>query len=144
MNGTAKTRMKQYESLIHTAAILNRIDVALIKAVIHAESAGNPRAVSRAGAMGLMQLMPGTARDLGVRPFVAGENIEGGSRHLARLIKTFGGNLVHAIAAYNAGEETVKRYGGIPPYSETKTYVRRVLALKAESEMRTWQLTQLS
>ena len=130
MNETAKARMKQYETLIRSAALLNQIDVALIKAVIHAESAGDSRAISRAGAIGLMQLMPETARDLGVRPFVAQENIEGGSRHLARLIRSFGGNLVNAIAAYNAGEEAVRRYGGIPPYLETKTYVRRVLALK--------------
>jgi soluble lytic murein transglycosylase-like protein len=122
--------LKLYETAIKNAARENAVDPALIKAVIHAESAFNPGAISRKGAVGLMQLMPGTARDLGVRAHVAEENIDGGVRYLAYLLKQFGGNLSNAVAAYNAGEEAVRKYNGIPPYSETQEYVRRVLALK--------------
>lgn len=126
----AKLFLKKYESQISEAASTHKVDPALIKAVIHAESAFNPHAISPKGAIGLMQLMPSTARDLGVRPHDPEENIKGGAKHLARLLKTYSGNLVKAIAAYNAGEEAVNRYGGIPPYNETQTYVKRVMALK--------------
>jgi soluble lytic murein transglycosylase-like protein len=122
---------KKYQHIIEFAARTTAVDPALIKAVIHAESAFNPQAVSPKGALGLMQLMPGTARELGVRrPLTAEENIHGGARHLARLLRKYGGNLTFALAAYNAGEFAVERYRGIPPYNETQTYVRRVLALK--------------
>jgi hypothetical protein len=120
----------RYEAAIQGASELHDLDPALIKAVIHAESAFNPRAVSRKGAVGLMQLMPATARDLGVRPHNAEENIHGGVRYLAGLLRKFSGNLPFALAAYNAGEENVRRYGGIPPFSETRMYVKKVLALK--------------
>lgn len=121
-----------YSRAIHEAAQEHRIDPNLIKAVIHAESGFNPRAVSRKGAKGLMQLMPGTARMLGVRnAFVPEWNIQGGARYLAQLLKRYG-NEAHALAAYNAGDVPVLRYNGIPPYSETQEYVRRVLHLKKQ------------
>ena len=100
----------------------------LVTAVIRAESGFNPRAVSRKGARGLMQLMPATASNLGVRnSFDPRENIHGGVRHLRALIDRFPGNLPLAIAAYNAGESAVVTYGGIPPYPETQEYVGKVL-----------------
>lgn len=100
----------------------------LVTAVIRAESGFNPRAVSRKGAQGLMQLMPATASGLGVRnSFDPRENIHGGVRHLRGLIDRFPGNLPLAIAAYNAGERAVLAYGGIPPYPETQEYVGKVM-----------------
>jgi len=102
----------------------------LVTAVIRAESGFNPRAVSRKGAQGLMQLMPSTASVLGVRnSFDPRENIDGGVRHLRGLLDRFPGNLPFAIAAYNAGEKAVTAYGGIPPYPETQDYVVKVLRL---------------
>ncbi|HEV8474521.1 MAG TPA: lytic transglycosylase domain-containing protein [Methylomirabilota bacterium] len=108
----------------------------LVTAVIRAESGFNPRAVSRKGAQGLMQLMPATATTLGVRnSFDPRENIEGGVRHLRGLIDRFPGKLPLAIAAYNAGEKAVVTYGGIPPYPETQDYVVRVLRFYDGSDM---------
>lgn len=102
----------------------------LVTAVIRAESGFNPRAVSPKGARGLMQLMPATASNLGVRnSFDPRDNIHGGVRHLRGLIDRFPGNLPLAIAAYNAGEKAVLTYGGIPPYSETQDYVAKVMRL---------------
>ncbi len=121
-----------FREAIHHAARAHKVDPALIKAVIHAESAFNPRAVSPKGAIGLMQLMPSTARMLGVRnAFVPESNIEGGTSYLARLIRRYN-NVEHALAAYNAGDLHVQRYNGIPPFSETQEYVRRVLQLKKQ------------
>lgn len=103
------------------------VDPALVRAVIHAESNFNPLARSRKGAMGLMQLMPGTARDMGVKDTSnAAQNIEGGVKYLAWLLKRFNGDITKATAAYNAGPGTVEKYRGVPPYEETKTYVFRV------------------
>ena len=121
-----------YNAAINSAADEHQVDPALIKAVIHAESAFNPFAVSPKGAQGLMQLMPKTGRMLGLRnPFSPTSNIMAGTRYLAQLLKRFP-NEAHAIAAYNAGETPVTRYNGIPPYAETRAYVRRVLTLKKQ------------
>lgn len=104
------------------------LDPRLVRAVIYVESGEDPRAVSPKGAQGLMQLMPGTAGDLGVgNPFRPRENIQGGVSYLAALLQRFGGNVELALAAYNAGPGAVERHGGIPPYPETQRYVKRVL-----------------
>jgi soluble lytic murein transglycosylase-like protein len=102
----------------------------LVAAVIRVESGFNPRAVSPKGAQGLMQLMPATASQLGVRDaFDIVENIDGGVRHLRGLIERFANNLPLALAAYNAGEKAVQQHGGIPPYPETEQYVARILGI---------------
>ena len=106
----------------------HNIDVDLLASVVKAESGGNARAVSRAGAKGLMQLMPGTAAGLGVEDsFRPGENVRGGSAYLDALLTRYHDNLALALAAYNAGPEAVDRYHGIPPYHETRVYVARVI-----------------
>lgn len=103
------------------------VEEAIVRAVMHAESAFNPNAVSRAGAQGLMQLMPATAARFGVTDaFDPAQNIRGGVRYLAWLLKRFNGDLTLAAAGYNAGEGAVDRHGGVPPYRETQTYVQRV------------------
>ena len=104
-----------------------KLDPNLVYAIIRVESNFQRRAVSRAGAQGLMQLMPDTARHMGVRdPFNPAENIAGGTQYLAKLLEVFHGDLTKALAGYNAGPETVKRYKGVPPYKETQQYVRSV------------------
>ena len=114
-------------AIISRHAATFRLEEALVRAVIKAESGYNPRAVSKKGAQGLMQLMPDTARLLKVRdPLDAEENIRGGSRYLRLMLDEFNGNLDLALAAYNAGPNAVRRHGGIPPYEETRTYVDRV------------------
>lgn len=103
------------------------VEEAIVRAVMHAESAFNPNAISRAGAQGLMQLMPATAERFGVTDaFDPAQNIRGGVRYLAWLLKRFNGDLTLAAAGYNAGEGAVDRHGGVPPYRETQTYVQRV------------------
>lgn len=120
-----------YKAEIAAAAADFGVDTSLLRAVIHAESAFNPMALSNKGAQGLMQLMPGTAGDLGVADaFDAAQNIRGGARYLAQLLKSFNGNSQLATAAYNAGQGAVQKYHGIPPYDETQLYVQRVATLR--------------
>jgi soluble lytic murein transglycosylase-like protein len=118
-----------YDGAIAEAARSNAIDPKLVKSVMLIESAFNPAAVSRKGARGLMQLMPDTALHYGVQnSFDPSQNIAGGARHLSYLLGLYSGDLVRALAAYNAGEGAVARYGGVPPYSETRLYVSKGLA----------------
>jgi len=118
----------QYAELIHSIAAENGVDPALVKAIIRAESNFNRHAVSRKGAQGLMQLMPGTAGRYAVgNAFDPAENIRGGVRYLGFLQDRFPGQLHLAVAAYNAGENAVLKHNGIPPYAETRQYVARVL-----------------
>lgn len=127
-SAASRSDRRRYDALIRESARNAGIPPALVKAVIHAESAFDPEAVSKAGAMGLMQLMPGTARELGVlKPFRAEENVRGGTRYLRRLHDRYG-SWAYTLAAYNAGPTAVDRHGGIPPYAETQQYVRRVLS----------------
>lgn len=119
----------EYDHIISTCATKYGVNPSLIKAVIHAESGYNPNAVSSKGASGLMQLMPGTARSLKVsNSFDPKDNVEGGVKYLRFLLDTFHGDVSLAVAAYNAGLNKVAKYGGIPPYNETRTYVNRVLS----------------
>ena len=119
----------EYENIIRANAEKYGVSASLIKAVIHAESGYNPNAVSRKGASGLMQLMPGTARSLKVNnSFDPKDNVEGGVKYLRFLLDTFRGDVSLAVAAYNAGLNKVAKFGGIPPYAETRTYVNRVLS----------------
>jgi len=119
-----------FDAEIHSAAQRNAVDESLIRAIIHAESACHPDAVSPKGAQGLMQLMPATQDLLEVSdPFNPAANIAGGVRHLSDLMQQFGGDISLVAAAYNAGAGAVQKYGGIPPYDETREYVRRVTIL---------------
>jgi len=120
--------IKKYEGIIRQASSRFRVDPFLIKAVIKAESDFNNRAVSHKGAQGLMQLMPQTADAMEVKdPFNPAENIFGGTRYLSLLLGRYKNNKKLALAAYNAGPERVEDYQGIPPFSETKTFIKRVL-----------------
>lgn len=122
--------LRAYVHLIRAAAERYGVDTRLVEAIVQAESAGNPTAVSPKGARGLMQLMPERAALLGVRDsFDPQQNVDGGVRHMRDLLQSFGGDITLALAAYNAGEGAVRSYGGIPPFPETREYVRRVRAL---------------
>lgn len=124
-----KTKSDRFNRIISGAADRYKVEMALIKAVIMAESAYNPKAVSSKGAKGLMQLMPRTARALGVKnAFNPTHNINGGVKYLRQLLDSFKGDMKLALAAYNAGSSKVRRHGGIPPIKATRTYVRKVFA----------------
>jgi hypothetical protein len=128
--GNYKRNKKRYSVYVDAAATRYNVDKPLVHAIIHAESYYNPVALSSAGAVGLMQLMPATARRFGVRDRQNPEqNINGGVRYFSELMALFKGDLSLSLAAYNAGENAVKRYGRIPPYPETQNYVRKVLKL---------------
>lgn len=115
-------------SLLSYAGEQHDIDVELLASIVHAESDGRTKAVSRTGARGLMQLMPGTARNLGVKDsFQPDQNINGGTTYLDSLLTRYHDNLALALAAYNAGPAAVDKYHGIPPYRETRAYVARVM-----------------
>lgn len=117
------------EDLIMQTAYQYGVDPKLVRAIAIAESDMNQSEISPAGAIGVMQLMPETAESLGVDPYDRAENIVGGTRYIRNMLDTFDGNVPLAVAAYNAGPAAVKRYGGIPPYSETRNYVGRVMDL---------------
>ena len=119
-----------YGDEINAAALAFRLEPSLVRAVIHAESGFNARARSKKGAVGLMQLMPGTALDLGVADaLVPGQNIRGGAQYLATLMARFHNDIALATAAYNAGPAAVQKHAGVPPYAETQVYVQRVKIL---------------
>lgn len=117
------------DAAIHGAATIHGIDPALFRSLVKQESGFNPKARSKVGAMGLTQLMPATAKGLGVAdPFDSGQNLEAGARYLAQMLKQFGGSERQALAAYNAGPGAVLKYGGVPPYKETRGYVDRIMS----------------
>jgi len=130
--GTVRLNTSAYGDEIAAASKKYGVDEAVVRAIIHAESAFNPKALSRVGAQGLMQLMPATARRFGVGDaFDARQNISGGVQYLAWLLKRYDGDLTLAAAGYNAGEGAVAKYKGVPPYAETERYVERVGMLAA-------------
>lgn len=117
-------------SIVAQQSRTHDVPATLVQAVIAQESGGDPSAISRAGAMGLMQLMPGTARAYGVsNPFDPAQNVAGGAAYLHDLLTRYHGNLMLALAAYNAGSGAVAKYGGVPPYAETRGYVSSVTAI---------------
>ena len=121
---------QEIDAAIDEAAVRHNVDPSLVRALIKVESNFNPNAVSRKGAMGLMQLMPQTARQLNVtNPFDPGQNVDAGVRHLKQLMESFGGDVKLSLAAYNAGAGAVSRSGGVPRFAETRNYVRRITGL---------------
>lgn len=122
-----KKRLKGVQEHIEATAKTYQVDPRLVYAMIEVESAWRPSAVSKAGALGLMQLMPSTAKELGVRdPFDPNQNITGGVRYLRKLLDRFNNNLTLSLAAYNAGPNAVSSYGGVPPFQETLNYLERI------------------
>jgi hypothetical protein len=122
-------RMAMWEDHLQELCGQYQVDPDLARAVMKMESGGNPSAISSAGAIGLMQLMPGTAKGLGVDPHDPKRNLEGGIKYLAQLADKYDGDYVKTLAAYNAGSGRVDSYGGVPPFPETQRYVKNVLAL---------------
>ena len=121
------------ESAIQAAAQRHNVDASLVRAIVQVESNFNPRAVSNKGALGLMQLMPKTAKSLKVsNAFDPQQNIDAGVRHLKTLLNNFGGDIELSLAAYNAGETAVQHHRGVPPYAETRDYVKRITGLYAK------------
>ena len=121
---------QEIDAAIVQAASRHNVDANLVRSVVKVESNYNPNAVSRKGAMGLMQLMPGTARSLNVtNPFDPNQNVDAGVRHLKRLLESYGGNVPLSLAAYNAGSAAVARSAGVPHFAETRNYVRRITNL---------------
>lgn len=126
---------ERYETLIQEAAQRYGLNPELIRAVMRAESAFNPDAVSRVGAKGLMQIMPALAKDLGVTdPFDPRQNVMAGARYLRQLLDAHRGNISLTLASYNAGPGNVRRYKGIPPFKETRNYVKKITGFLAEAE----------
>ena len=123
----------QIEALVSQASQTNGVPEGLVHAVLMAESAGDPSAISTAGAQGLMQLMPGTAAGLGVTDaYDPAQNVAGGTNYIKGLLQRFNGDVRLAVAAYNAGPGAVEKYGGVPPYAETQNYVQNVLSSYAK------------
>jgi soluble lytic murein transglycosylase-like protein len=136
--GSGADLRKLYHPVIQTVAGKYRIDPELVHVVIRAESNYDPFAISSAGAMGLMQLMPATARQYGVgNVFDPAQNIEGGVRYLRDLVKLYDGKTGLVLAAYNAGQEAVRKYKGIPPYPETKAYIAEIMRTYKKPSIRT-------
>ena len=129
IQSSANITREQISNIVKKISAKYNVDEKLVNAVIRQESGFNVKAKSKAGAMGLMQLMPATARGLGVKdPYNPVQNIEGGVKYLSNLLKKYNGNVVLALAAYNAGSGAVDKYSGVPPYKETQNYVRSILA----------------
>jgi soluble lytic murein transglycosylase-like protein len=125
------------DSIVEQAALRHEVDPNLVRAIVSVESNFNPHAVSRKGAIGLMQLMPHTARSLNVsNPFDPRQNVDAGVRHFKQLLDSYGGNLELSLAAYNAGSSAVQRSGGVPRYAETQNYVKKITELYGSNTAR--------
>ena len=127
VNASLPLADQSLSGLISEASQKYKVDPKLLSAIAEVESGGNQDETSSAGAVGVMQLMPDTAASLGVNPYDKQQNVEGGAKYLRQMLDTFGGDVSKAVAAYNAGPQAVKDYGGIPPYRETQNYVNKVL-----------------
>ena len=128
----ANTQVSSKSQILNVVSQISKkhgVDEKLVQALIKQESGFNPKAKSKAGAMGLMQLMPATAKNMGVKdPYNTVQNVEGGVKYLKSMLNKYNGNIILALAAYNAGPGAVDKYSGVPPYSETQNYVRNILA----------------